>query len=368
MLFCLLAFAGSAVPAAEITASKMAILNTEQGKVTVFEDGVTIVDGGTRITAGKVEFYDAQNRAVIHGGVSIQTPGSQVTADSAEYLLGARKTYLYRNVTVSQQGLAISGQSLVLDNALDQVQAETEFRVVDAARGIEITGGAGTFDLASESGIIRSSPRLVLQRSNPMTVTGDELELRRAERFARTVGNVTATTSDAVLTCDTLIYFIDQDSARAEGRPVLKQTDNTVTGEQMSFRFVEGDLKRIDVAGKPRLQQPDGEITGDQVRIQFEKSKLAEIDVIGDSLHQPELKQERNQARGDRIAFHFEDGVVQGISMTGRTHGNYLTEDNDRVEVEGRDSSVMFRDGKPVLMIVADVTDGKLYHRAGAQK
>ena len=60
--------------AAEITANKMAILNTEQGRVTVFEDGVSIVDGETRISASRVEFHDAENRAVISGGVSIVMP------------------------------------------------------------------------------------------------------------------------------------------------------------------------------------------------------------------------------------------------------------------------------------------------------
>jgi hypothetical protein len=104
------------------------------------------------------------------------------------------------------------------------------------------------------------------------------------------------------------------------------------------------------------------------VEIRFDQGKLAAIEVIGDSLNQPELKQERNQARGDRIAFVFEKGEVQEIAMTGLTRGNYLTEDNDRVEVEGRESSVRFRDGKPVLMTVARVTDGKLFHRTGARK
>lgn len=369
LLTCSLALSLPAVAAAaEITANKMAILNTEQGKVTVFEDGVSIVDGETRISASRVEFHDAENRAVVSGGVSIVMPGTQATADSAEYLPGARKTYLYRNVTVSREGLVISGQSLVLDNALDQVLAETEVHVTDAGRGIEIRGGAGTFDLSSEDGTIYGSPRLELKRASPMTVTGDEMQLHRGRHEARTLGHVRVLTSDAVLTCDTLDYFIDEDSARARGKPVLKQGENSVSGEMMMFHLVEGELSRIDVAGSPRLVQKDGELSGRQVEIRFEKGKLAAIQVVGDSLNQPELKQERNQARGDQITFIFKDGEVQEIGMTGKTRGNYRTEDNDRVEVIGRESSVRFRDGKPVLMTVASVTDGKLFHRTGAKK
>jgi len=365
---CLVLLLSDVVVAAEITANKMAILNTEQGKVTVFEDGVSIVDGETRIAASRVEFHDAENRAVISGGVSIVMPGSQATADSAEYLPGSRKTYLYRNVTVSREGFVISGQSLVLDNALDQVLAETDVHVTDAGRGVEIWGGAGVFDLSSEDGTIYGSPRLVLQRASAMTVTGDEMRVHRGRREARTLGHVRVVTGDAVLTCDTLDYFIDEDSARAQGRPVLKQGENTVSGEMMMFHLEEGDLKRINVAGSPKLVQQDGELAGRQVEIRFDKGKLAAIEVIGDSANQPELKQERNKARGDCIAFRFEKGEVQEISMTGKTRGSYLTQDNDRVEVEGRESSVRFRDGKPVLMTVAGVTDGKLFHRIGAKK
>ena len=346
---------------AEITANKMAILNTEQGKVTVFEGGVSIVDSGTVIHAGNVEFYDAENRAVIHGGVSITTPSSQVSADSAEYLLGAKKTYLYRNITVRQGGLTITGQQMTMDNAAEQVLVETEVHVVDEARGVEVSGSSGSFNLASEDGTIYGSPRLVLRRSSQMTVTGDEMQLHRGAQYAQTIGKVKAVTSDAVLTCDTLIYFLDQDSARAMGNPMLKQDENTVTGDLMSFRFDSGDLRRIDVAGKPKLMQKDGEITGEQVAIQFANGKLAEIEVIGDSLNQPELKQERNHGRGDRIAFHFENGEVREITMTGKTRGDYLTDDKDRIEIEGRDSRISFQNGKPVLMEVASVKEGRLY-------
>jgi lipopolysaccharide export system protein LptA len=366
LVACGLLLAGG-LHAAEITANKMAILNTEQGKVTVFEDGVTIVDGGTRIIAGKVEFYDAENRAVIHGGVSITTPTSQATADSAEYLLGAKKTYLYRNVTVRQEGLTITGQAMTMDNAAEQVLVESEVRLMDEARGVEVTGGTATFNLASNDGTIYGSPRLVLHRSSAMTVTGNEMELHRGQGYARVIGGVVATTSDAQLTCDTLLYFVDHDSARANGNPVLKQNENTVTGDLMSFGFEQGDLKRIDVAGTPKLVQKDGEITGEQVTIQFEKGKLAEIEVKGDSLHQPELKQERNHGRGDVIAFHFHDGEVQEITMSGKTRGEYLTDDKDRIEVEGAESMIRFRDGKPVLMQVASVREGRLYRHAGAK-
>jgi lipopolysaccharide export system protein LptA len=354
--------------AADITANKMAIVNTEQGRVTVFEDGVSIVDGETRISASRAEFHDAENRAVISGGVNITMPGSQAVADSAEYFPGAGKTYLYRNVTVSREGLVISGQSLEMDNTLDQVLAETEVHVTDAGRGIEIWGGAGTFDLSSQDGTIYGSPRLVLKRASAMTVTGDEMQVHPGRHRARTLGHVRAVTSDATLTCDTLDYFIDEDSARAMGKPVLVQGENTVTGEMMMFHLAEGDLKRISVAGSPRLVQKEGELKGREVEIRFDKGKLAAIEVVGDSLNQPELKQERNQARGDRIAFAFADGEVQEISMTGKTRGSYLTEDSDRVEVVGRESSVRFRAGRPVLMTVAGVTDGKLFHRIGAKK
>lgn len=354
--------------AANITANKMAILNTDSGKVTVFTDGVTIVDSATIIHAGEVEFYDVENRAVIHGGVNITTPTSQVSADSAEDMLGARKTYLYRNVTVRQKNLTITGQSMTMDNAVQQLLVDSEVDVVDAVRGVEVSGRAGTFNLASGDGTISGSPQLVLHRSNPMTVTGDEMELHQGAHYGQAVGDVKAVTGDAVLTCDTLVYFLDQDSARATGSPMLKQGDDTITGTLMSFFLDSVNLRRIAVAGKPKLTQKDGEITGDSVALQFAKGKLAEITVIGDSLHQPELNETKDHGRGDRIAFFFENGEVQEITMIGKTRGDYLTGDNDRIVVEGRDSLIRLRDGKAVIMEVALVKEGRLYRHEGEGK
>ena len=73
-------------------------------------------------------------------------------------------------------------------------------------------------------------------------------------------------TSDAVLACDTLDYFIDEDSARAKGEPVLKQGENTVSGDVMMFHLDEGELKRINVSGNPKLVQKDGELSAGRWR------------------------------------------------------------------------------------------------------
>ena len=143
------------IHAAEITATKMAILNTDQGKVTEFEDGVVITDGGTKITAGKVDFYDQLNTAWIFGGVTITTPNSTVTADSARYLLGARQTYLDGHVVIQQEGLRVTSPSLVLDNGRDHVTTTSEIHIWDEKQGFEVAGIGGDYDLKTLEGFDR---------------------------------------------------------------------------------------------------------------------------------------------------------------------------------------------------------------------
>jgi lipopolysaccharide export system protein LptA len=358
--------------AAEITANKMTILNTEEGKVTVFEDGVRIVDEGTKISAGRVEFYDRQNLAVIHGGgLGITTPTANVTADSARLLLGARKTYLYGNVIIRQQALEISSPAIIMDNAANQVQADSHVRIVDAERGIEASGSSGNFNLGSEDGVLLGSPCLVLRRSQEMTVTSDEMYLRGSERLARAIGHVRATTGEALLTCDTMTYFTDQDSAWAKGAPVLTQKENQVTGERMSFRFQGGELERIQVLGSernpPKLSQKEDEMFGSEITLRFGKGKLSEIAIHGDSAHQPEMHRKADQAKGDSIAFQFQDDEIQSVRLQGRTSGRYFTDDGDRIEVTGTESLIRFKGGNAVQMEIANVPMGKLF-RLGSEK
>jgi lipopolysaccharide export system protein LptA len=350
---------------AEITANKMTILNTELGKVTVFEDGVSITDGATHIGAGKVEFYDQQNMAVIHGGnVNITTPTSSVTAESAQYLIGSKRTYLYRNVVIRQGGFQLNSPSVVLDNSSNEIVATDEVHVVDAERGLEISGGSGTFNLTSQDGTVSGSPRLKVNRSGGMTVSGDELQIRQSSKEAQAIGHVVVLTGDAVLNCDTMWYFMDQDSARASGSPVLKQQENLVTGDLMRFKFAKDSLKQIDVTGEehpPKLTQKSDEIVGRAIAIVFEKGKLAEIGIDGDSTRKPQIRQKNNAASGDQIAFHFLDGEIQYVKLIGRTSGTYFTDDEDRIEVAGTETRLYFKAGDAAQIEITDVTNGKLF-------
>jgi lipopolysaccharide export system protein LptA len=370
----------SGLPAAEITANRMAILNTEQGKVTQFEDGVVIADGGTRITAGRVEFYDQENLAVIHGGsVAITTPTSNVLAESARYLIGARRTYLYRNVVIRQPEREVRSQALMLDNATDDVVADGGLQIDDAKQGIQVAGGRGSFNLKTEDGVIAGSPQLKLARASGMTVTSEVMELTRSRQHARAIGSVRALTGDATLTAETLDYFMEQDSARAFGSPKMVQKENTITGDLMSFRFRQNDLERIDVRGtganSPRLVQtsrvrparPGAEsvevsrMQGRRIALAFAAGHLSEIRVEGDSLLQPELHQKSNRTQGDSIAFRFRDGVVEQVRVMGRTTGTFLTDDGDRIEVSGSESLISFKDGEASQVEIAEVRLGRLF-------
>ncbi|MEO0109089.1 MAG: LptA/OstA family protein [candidate division WOR-3 bacterium] len=358
------------LPAAEITADRMAILNSEQGKVTVFEDNVTISDGGTRISAGKVEFYDQQNLAVIHGGnVSITTPNASIQAESAEYQLGAQRMFLYRNVLIRHQQLQIAGSALVLDNVASLVSTDAEVQVRDDQRGIFVSGQGGSFDLASEAGMIRGAPRFELLRDSRLVITSDEMYLSSSRNIARSIGNVRANTADALLTADTLDYFIDQDSALARGLPVLTHQENRVTGEQMAFHFAQGELQRIEVRGTsrncPQLIRALDQLRGEKINIELQDGQLATIDIQGDSLQQPELHRKSNIVRGDRIEFQFHQGELEQLRLLGRTSARYFTDDGDRIEVSGSGTEVRFRDGEAYEVIVHDVPQGRLFRNAG---
>ena len=251
-----------------------------------------------------------------------------------------------------------------MDNAQNRISADTGVHIVDKSRGLDIKGMRGTFNLGTEEGTISGSPELKVGNDKPMTVTSQEIELSRPRHYALATGDVKAVTQDVQLNCDTLRYFLEQDSALAHGHPVMTQSGNTVSGDGMRFHFDSTNLRRIDVSGDgqlPKLVRKQDSLTGREIVIRFQDGRVSSIDVQGDSARQPELHQELNLAKGDSIRFQFRNDTVDMVRIAGRTSGTYFTDGGDRIEVTGTESVIHFEQGEAKLMEIANVTEGRLY-------
>lgn len=272
------------VLAADIEAGKMEILNTEDGRVTVFKDGVTIVDGDTKITAQNAIFYERKNLAVVYDSLKITNPSATIKSDTANYYLSERKTILKGNVLVTQESLEIKAPELIVEYQKDLASAQNGFSISEKPHSIEITGKTGNYLLNREEGIIDSLPYFEINKNETLKVISQKLSFKNKEHFAAASGKVLVTTGHAILTCDSLTYNWENDSGTALGQPVLKEDNNRIEGNTIYFFAHEAKLERMKVEGEAygNYFNDEGdriEIGGDLLSIFFTDGKTNSIEV-----------------------------------------------------------------------------------------
>jgi lipopolysaccharide export system protein LptA len=272
------------VYAADIEAGRMEILNTPEGKVTVFMDGVTIVDRETKITAQNARFYENKNLAVVQDSVKITNPSAVIKSDIANYYMNERKTILKGNVSVIQESLEIRAPELTVEYQKDRASAQNGFLIIEKPHSLQIKGKSGEYFLNKEEGMIDSLPYLEIKKNETLKVTSQRLSFKNKEKYAVASGKVMVSSGKAVLECDTLIFNWEKDSGKALGEPVLKENGNEVSGKTIYFFTKEGGLERLEVEGDAyglyfNEQGDKVEIGGESLGLLFSSGKTNSITV-----------------------------------------------------------------------------------------
>lgn len=247
----LLAVLAAAAQAADLYAKKMAIVRTPEGEVTLFEDSVVITDGGTRIDARLARLNDRAGQALVSGAVRIQSPDALVWADSALYHLNERRAELFGAVRVKRESLDITAPWLEYKTGEQKVWADQGLVLTDEGRDFRLSGERGTYDMANDVGLVDVAPVLSWQRGEDSArVTSRKMLWEEKDSRATAQGRVTMTSGDAVLFCDTAVFFSGPDSGIAWGSPNMRDRQSEASGDTMTFYVREGSLERVDVRGK----------------------------------------------------------------------------------------------------------------------
>lgn len=284
VLVCVLSLLICNLHAADIEAGKMEILNTEDGKVTVFKEGVTIIDRDTKITAQNARFYENKNLAIVHDSVIITNPSAIIKSDTANYYLDVRKTIFRGNVVVTQESLEIKAPELTVEYQNDRASAKNGFIIIEQPNSIQITGQTGEYFLNKEEGMIDSLPQLEVKKNETLQVFSQKLSFKNKTKLALASGSVKAISGNAILVCDTLIYNWERDTGKATGNPILKENNNEVKGSKIYFLVQEGELKQMVIEGEAlgnyyTNQGGKVEIKGESLRLFFSEGKTNSIAV-----------------------------------------------------------------------------------------
>ncbi|MEO0092265.1 MAG: hypothetical protein ABIK61_06125 [candidate division WOR-3 bacterium] len=236
--------------AAEISAPKMEIIDTERGRATYFPQGITITDKDTKITGTNALFWERDNVAQI-SQVLIQNPQFNITAETAYYFFDEKKTILKTAVKVESETLLIETANLTLNNLSNIVYCESDIIIKEKTQNIEATGKRARYDFKEQIGIIDSQPILKIigqTDKDAIIIRSYKMILKNRDSQFLAIESINAQTENTVLKCDSLVYFLKGDSGYANGNPKVIDKDNYAQGEIIKFFFREDSAQSNSIS------------------------------------------------------------------------------------------------------------------------
>jgi len=293
-------FSGFTLFAADISAPKMEIIDSPQGRMTVFPQGITITDKDMTITGKSAIFYEKENRAKIYDSLLIISPQFTITADTADYSFAEKKTNLKGHVKVESETLQIKTPFLTFEQGRNLAKARNGVIIKEKQQNLTIFSKTGEYDFNEALGIVDSFPTLQIERSDTTIVNSRKMILKNRQFQFVAIDSVSAKTGKTILMCDTLLFFIKEDSGLAFGNPKVLDKQNQISGKTIRFYFSQEDsikktqeksalktVKIIDAASATYITDDGGklQVQGNIISINYKHGDIDNIQVFGDSLN-----------------------------------------------------------------------------------
>ncbi len=264
---------------ANFQSDKMEILNTDEGRITVFKGNVVITEADTRITAQNAALYQTRGLALVSDTVVILTPEAKITADTAFYYLEAAKTVLKGTPRIFHETQVIEADSLVFDHRTGTAYTDQTVFITDTTKNLTIQGRNAEYNLKTEIAHLRTEPVLTIKRDSLITVTSQRMDLAAKEGVTQAVGNVILSSGKTTLFCDSLVYYYKKNFGLGLGSPKITDGENTATSNTVRFYTENEQLVRIELEenGHGEYFTDNGdriEIEGYRITIFLNKNKV----------------------------------------------------------------------------------------------
>ncbi|MBS4016378.1 MAG: hypothetical protein KGZ86_08105 [Candidatus Latescibacteria bacterium] len=281
--------------AADIEAPKMEIIDSIEGRLTVFPQGIIITDKDTKITGKYATFYERDNRAEIYDSVLIENPQFTINADTVFYSFREKTSRLRGNVIVESETLRIETASLIFEQSPNIVTAPTDVKIREKKQRLTILGKKGMFNFSDDNGMVDSEPVLYIERDDTTVVRSRQMILENRQSRFIAINDVSVQTRQTILTCDTLVFYTNQDYGIAQGNPRITEKENLLAGNTIEFYFIESaqsghtalsHIKVQEQAHATYLTQDGGllKVHGNEFFVYYEDGEIRQVNVFSDSL------------------------------------------------------------------------------------
>lgn len=325
-----------------VTANRVELVTTPQGRMTVLDSNVVIVHGTATITADHGEAYETDERAVLTGRVKMVDKGRTLTGDQATYYKKDKRAEVTGNVVMVDSGQTLTSDRLVYFRDDERIEADSRVRLESKDKKTAVTGSHGVYEEKTKHGVMIGMPRLLLRDDRldtTLTIDSDQMEVFNNEDRALAEGHVVMTRKGNKARCANLEYFRKEERAVLKGKPVAEEGDNTLTGREMEVFLKDNKIVRVVVKGEALAKETPKdttgtsggtEVRGDTLTMYVKNDTLDRTEVRGKaySIYYPKEKDKdkegKNVAKGDSINIYFGGGKIERVEIEGKAKGVYF--------------------------------------------
>ncbi len=314
-------------------------------------------------TAGKQVLHGIGNVVIVHGGTTI-------TCDEAYSYEAENLATLLGNVTVKNK-----------------------------VKKYTLTSGYAEYRRDEKLSIATKSPKLVLEKDRPITVTADIMRIWTDEEYGEAAGDVKVVSEDIEGYGQKLKYFGKEDRLELSGKPVVRQEDSRLAGDVITLYLVDEKLRRAIAKGDAKVlyfsrheekpeeegsaevegqeeaaevasaplstgpeEEPSPAVTGDDKAVPVAGAEeTAGVDAVSsEKKERPEAAVEeekeppsgRVEAAGAMMEGFFTDGVLEQVDVVGDAEGHYWPfdefggETGEQVDAAGDLIRIKMNDGE----------------------
>lgn len=207
-------------------------------------------DGITGETAGKQELPAAGDEKR-EGG---EEP-YHVEADVTEgyYTAGDQVLHGIGNVVIVHAGTTITCDEAYSYEAQKLATLLGNVKVKNDVKKYTLTSGYAEYRRAEKLSVATKSPRLVLERDRPITVTADIMRMWTDEEYGEAAGDVKIVSEDIEGYGQKLKHFGKEDRIELSGKPVVRQEDSRLAGDVITLYLVDEKLHRAFAEGAAHI-------------------------------------------------------------------------------------------------------------------
>lgn len=319
-------------------------------KVTM-EGLVEVRDDSVRIVSSRGIYYPGTKSAEAFERVMLEDRYTTLHAGYGKYLFSEKKAYFTTNVVVQDTATVLTAKELTYDRERRHMIADGNVIIVNQRNGLTTSGGHFEHFQERKFSVMTVRPRVVsIDSSDGGTLDTLEIVSRLLEMFQDTLPRLVATDSvrmfrgSLAAEAGSAVMFSERDSIILRRLPFVwyaagESDANQISGDSIWIQMRERKLETILIRGRAvAITRADSlhpkrfnQMTGQEITMRFGENKLQRIDVVRTAtslyyLFDGEKPNGLNTTTGDRVTMTFIGGAIDKISVVADVQGQYIPE------------------------------------------